>query len=154
MNDSRTRKEAERISSWSAQILELLRRLITRLSDIVMAWDRFKQKDMGYFLFDDDNGSRTSSSPLKSSVNFVDHCFLDLKDILKKLCHLEDDLRKNSHVSHLSWPKLKANYVSYLTDTDANQISSILLQVMKIAKLQFSRRNPPAISRFSLLSPS
>jgi len=93
-------------------MLKLLMQLITGLSNTVEVWDRFKQKDMYYFLFDDDYGSLTSSSPLKSSVNSVDDCFLDLKDILKKLCRLEGELHKNNRVSHLSCPKLKANYTS------------------------------------------
>jgi hypothetical protein len=119
IDDSRTRQEARDISNWNGQIITLLVRLTSRLSDTVRAWDRFKEKDMYYFLFDEDNGSLTSSSSLKSSVNSVDDCFLDLKDILKKLCHLEMELLKYNPqgVSHLSCPKLMRSIFLVLTDT-------------------------------------
>jgi hypothetical protein len=71
-------------------MVRLLRRLKSRLSDTVDAWDKFQRKEIGYFLLDD--SSATSSSPLESSVSAVDDVFLDLKGFLKKLQQLENEL--------------------------------------------------------------
>ena len=75
-------------------MVTLLRSLTGRLGDTVDAWDRFQRKDIGYFLFDED--SPTASSYLKALVNDVDTIFSDLKDILRKLQHLEGELCQDS----------------------------------------------------------
>lgn len=75
-------------------MVTLLRSLTSRLGDTVDAWDRFQRKDIGYFLFDED--SPTASSYLKALVNDVDTIFSDLKDILRKLQHLEGEICQDS----------------------------------------------------------
>jgi hypothetical protein len=101
-DDLKTLQSVREIGEWSRKMGFLLRKLVARLGDTLDAWDRFQRKDICYFLFDDD--SPTDSTLLKQSVNNVDTLFLDLKDILKKLRRLEEDLCKQSPqgVSHFS----------------------------------------------------
>jgi hypothetical protein len=80
--------------AWSIEMQRLLRRLQSCLGDTVGAWDKFTKKDIGYFLFDDE--CPATSSRLKCSVNAVDNVFLDLKDILRKLRHLEDEVKQEN----------------------------------------------------------
>jgi hypothetical protein len=75
-------------------MVKLLRRLISRLGDTLDAWDKFKRKDIGYFLID--NGVPTESRVLTSSVNEVDNVFLELNSIVKKLRQLEKGLVQDS----------------------------------------------------------
>ena len=95
-------------------MVKLLRKLINKLGDTVEAWERFVRKDIGYFLFDDD-GVPSTSSFLKFSVNAVDNIFLELKDILRKFKHLEEELCKDN-------PLLGVSYSLYLTS--ASKISA------------------------------
>jgi hypothetical protein len=78
------------VSAWSTQMVRLLRQLMRGLSDTVAAWDKFKRKDIWYFLHESESSSVLL--PLQSSVHAVDHAFLDLKDFLEKLRHLEREL--------------------------------------------------------------
>jgi hypothetical protein len=75
-------------------MVKLLRDLISRLRDTVEAWDRFQRKDIEYFLFDDD--SPTTELFLKNLVTVVDTIFSDLRDILRKIQQLEDELCQDS----------------------------------------------------------
>ena len=88
-------------------MVRLLRQLISSLADIVGAWDKFQRKDLGYFIYDGETSSASSS--LKFSVNAVDKAFWDLKDDLRKLHDLERELCKDNPqgVSHLSSSKLE-----------------------------------------------
>ena len=99
-------------------MVKVLRRLKSRLSDTVDAWDKFQRKQIGYFLLDD--SFPTSSSPLKSSVSAVDDVFLDLKGFLKKLQQLENELCQDNPqgVSSLSVFTLysRANNAKLLTE--------------------------------------
>ena len=74
-------------------MVKLLRQLIGRLSDTVESWDKFRRKDIWYFL--DGNRSTTSVS-LKPSVDAVDMMFSELKEILRKLQALEKELSKDN----------------------------------------------------------
>jgi hypothetical protein len=76
------------------ETVTLLRKLISGLGDTVDAWNRFQRRDIGYFIFDDE--LPTNSSSLKCSVNAVDNVFLDLKDILRKLRQMERGLCQDS----------------------------------------------------------
>lgn len=81
----------------------LLRKLVRRLGDTVDAWDGFQQKDISYFLFDDE--FQTASNLLKESVNAVDTVFLDLRGLLRQLQSLKKELCRDSPqgVSNLSY---------------------------------------------------
>ena len=79
----------------------LLRNLIPRLRTTVDAWETFRRKDIGYFLFDDD--APTSSTFLKDLVKVVDTGFSGLGDILKSLEGWETELRQDSPQGVSSW---------------------------------------------------
>jgi len=104
---SETRQVVSAIHEWNGQMVTLLRRLRGRLGDIVDAWDKFQQGEIGYFLFDEE--SPTVSIQLKECVIAIDAVFLEFKDILKKLerhahwlcqdspqgvCHLQSQIWK------------------------------------------------------------
>lgn len=74
-------------------MVELLRQLIGSLSETVVAWDQFQQKEIGYFLYDGE--SPTASPSLKSSVAAVDKAFSNLKVHLRQLQNLEKELCQN-----------------------------------------------------------
>jgi len=90
-------------------MVRLLRQLTGRLSDTVVAWDEFQRKEIGYFLYDGE--SPTASSSLKTSAAAIDKTFSDLKALLRKLQCLQKELCEDNPqgVSHLSCPNLKAN---------------------------------------------
>jgi hypothetical protein len=83
-------------------MVKLLRQLINCLSDTVGAWEKFQRKEIWYFI--DDVDSPATSPTLKPSVNAVDDAFLDLKELLEKLRHLEKELCQDNPqgVSHIS----------------------------------------------------
>jgi hypothetical protein len=85
-NDPKTKQEVRGFSIWNAQMVTLLRRLIRRLSDTVGAWDKFRRKEIWYFL------DSTASAYLEPSVDAVDTTFSELKDILRMLQALEREL--------------------------------------------------------------
>jgi hypothetical protein len=96
------RQKVWEISVRNSQMVSFLRQLKGRLSETIDAWDRFKRKDLGYFIIQDD--SQTSLSALKSSIDVVDDSFLDLKCILKRIKQHEDELCQDNPqgVSQLS----------------------------------------------------
>jgi len=108
-------------------MVRLLRQLTGRLSDTVVAWDEFQRKEIGYFLYDGE--SPTASSSLKTSAAAIDKTFSDLKALLRKLQCLQKELCEDNPqgVSHLSCPNMKANVSIGLRDADANQISFMLI---------------------------
>ncbi|PMD50228.1 uncharacterized protein K444DRAFT_637629 [Hyaloscypha bicolor E] len=78
-------------------MLMLVKPLTNRLGDTVEAWDRFQQNEIGYFLLDDKY--LATSTQLRTCVAAVVTVFLDLKDILKKLRRLKNELLVNVHLS-------------------------------------------------------
>lgn len=81
-------------SIWNGQMVKFLRQLIRRLSDTVGCWDKFRQKEICYFL---DDGERSAASQiLKPSVDAVDKIFWELKETLRKLRALEKELCQDS----------------------------------------------------------
>lgn len=82
----------------------LLRQLISPLSDTVEAWDEFRREEIGYFLYDGEYP--TASSSLKPSAAAVKKTFSDLNAILRKLEALRKELCEDhpQGVSHLSYP--------------------------------------------------
>jgi hypothetical protein len=82
-------------------MLMLVKPLTNRLGDTVEAWDRFQQNEIGYFLLDDKY--LATSTQLRTCVAAVVTVFLDLKDILKKLRRLKNELL----VSHLRCQNLR-----------------------------------------------
>lgn len=106
-NRDKTRQELRDFSIWSTHMVRLLRQLIGGLSDTVGAWDEFQRKEIGYFLYDGE--SPTASSSLKSSVAAVDKAFSALKVLLRKLRDLEKELCEDNPqgVSHLSFSEFK-----------------------------------------------
>jgi hypothetical protein len=103
-------------------MVKLLRQLIRRLSETISAWDEFENHEIGYFLYDGE--SPTTSSSLKFSLGAVNKAFSDLKDILRKLRYLERELCKDNPqgVSHPFFSKFKKKLtiLIYLRDMEAN----------------------------------
>ena len=88
-------------------MVKLLRQLISGISDTVGAWDEFQRKEIGYFLYDGD--SPTTSSSLKPSVAAVDKAFSELSSLLRKLQDLRNELCEDNPqgVCHLSYPQFE-----------------------------------------------
>lgn len=82
-------------------MMALLTQLISGLSETVQAWQEFRRTDIGYFLYDGE--IPTASSSLKPSLVAVDKEFSKLRLRLWKLEDLEKELCKGSPqgVSHL-----------------------------------------------------
>ncbi|KAE9363248.1 hypothetical protein N431DRAFT_357282 [Stipitochalara longipes BDJ] len=101
---AKTRQAVLDVTAWNREMVKLLRRLRSRLEDTVNAWDRFQKAEVGYFLFDDD--SPTASTSLRDMTSSVDTIFWDLKEILKKLESLQAELCQdspqglNAHYTH------------------------------------------------------
>jgi hypothetical protein len=100
--ETQTRNSIREFGEWNREMVKLLRKLITKLEGTVEAWERFVRKDIGYFLFDND-GVPSAPSFLECSVNAVDNIFLDLKDILRKFKHLEEELCKDNPLLGVSY---------------------------------------------------
>ena len=75
-------------------MVKLLRRLVKKLGDTLDAWERFYEKDIGFFLLD--NELPTADFLLRNSVHKVDKNFRNLRDILKNLRQLETALLQDS----------------------------------------------------------
>jgi hypothetical protein len=73
-------------------MIELSRRLTSRLSDTAEAWDEFCKKDIGYFL---DYDSPSSLSP-QASIAAVDSGFAKMRCVLSKLQRLENELSQDN----------------------------------------------------------
>jgi hypothetical protein len=104
-NDEETRQKLKNFSNWSAQMVKLLTKLISCLSDTVCAWDQFRKTEIEHFVYDEGYPTTpTTSSPLKASVAAVDKAYSDLNGVLRKLQKLEKELCKDNPqgVSHLS----------------------------------------------------
>jgi hypothetical protein len=113
-SDPKSRQKVWDFSTWNREMVKLLRQLISGLSDTVGAWDEFQRKEIGYFLYDGD--SPTTSSSLKPSVAAVDKAFSELSGLLRKLQDLRNELYEDNPqgVCHLSYPNLKANCIHLL----------------------------------------
>lgn len=75
-------------------MVELLRQLISGLSDTVGAWGKFKQTEIGYFLYEGESGA--SSSSLKPWLASIDKAFGELKGLRRKLQDLERELYQDN----------------------------------------------------------
>jgi hypothetical protein len=84
------------IGEWYEEMVALLRQLNGTLSDSVESWDRFLEKDVGYFQDDEPSPIASTRALLRESVNAVDRAFSNLKDILRKLRKLEAELCQDS----------------------------------------------------------
>jgi hypothetical protein len=93
-DNTNTKQGVRKFGAWNRELVMLLRKLISRLGSTVDAWERFREKDIGYFLLDDE--LPTTASLLECSVNAVDNVFRDLKAILRKLRELKDELCHDS----------------------------------------------------------
>lgn len=103
---NQARQNVRVFSKWSEEYVFLLRHLIKSLSPVVGEGDKFRQKDMQYFL---DDIESTTRSPLTSSIIAIDTAIWDLKVILERLKVLENELCKDNPqgVSHLTATKLE-----------------------------------------------
>ena len=72
----------------------LVRRLISRLSDTVAAWDKFQRSGMEYFHYDGEpHGKRKASpSPVRASYDAIVTAFMELKGLLGTLERLKKEL--------------------------------------------------------------
>ena len=93
-------------------MVTLLRQLISDLSHTVGAWDEFRQREIGYFLYDGE--SPTASSLLKPSVVAIDKVFSELRVLHRKLEALKRELCEDhpQGVSHLSYSKFEMGTVA------------------------------------------
>jgi len=87
-----TRAEVQKFSNWNMQMVDLLRRLESGLSDTVGAWNGFQQNDIRYFKY---HGPSPTSS-FTSSITAVEKIFLRLNALLQKLHSLEKQLREDN----------------------------------------------------------
>ncbi|PMD62171.1 uncharacterized protein K444DRAFT_363261 [Hyaloscypha bicolor E] len=113
-------------------MVKLLRKLMSKLGDTAEAWERFRRKDIGYFIPDDD-GVPSTSSFLKCSVNVVDNIFLDLKDILRKFRHLEQELCKDNSLMGLNAHFGHGNHEAQL----CQQKSARHIQVLTVITIMY-----------------
>lgn len=74
---------------WSRQMVQLLRQLISGLSDTIEVWDQFRGREIGYFLEND-------SPSLKPSMAAIDRIYAELGGLLSKLQRLERELCQDS----------------------------------------------------------
>jgi hypothetical protein len=89
-----TRQSIRKHSMWNREMVTLLRQLTSRLANTVNAWDIFQRKDISYFIFDGE--SQTTSTLLASTLSALDGCFLNLKEILRQLQTLQNELCQDS----------------------------------------------------------
>ena len=77
-------------------MLALLRQLIRSLSDLVSNWERFQNTDIAYFFDEDTENSSANTMCYQASLEATEKCFLDLKDLLRKLKSLEEELSSDN----------------------------------------------------------
>jgi hypothetical protein len=104
-HDENIRRGVREFSKWNGELVKLLKRLTSRLSETVEAWEEFRcqRKEIEYFLSDagEPPASRLS---LKSSIVAIDKTFSDLRLLLAKLQRFEKELCDGNPqgVSHIS----------------------------------------------------
>jgi hypothetical protein len=112
-SDEKIRQAVRDCSTRSSKMVILVRRLITRLSDTVAAWDKFQRSGMGYFRYDGEphGKHRASSLPIRASYDAIDTSFLELKGFLEKLERLKKELCEDNPqgVSHSCFHFLRNN---------------------------------------------
>jgi hypothetical protein len=130
----RARKVAHDSLEWNIQMVQLLRKLISSLSDTIGAWDEFRGRELGYFLPD-------NSPHLDCSMNVVDKAFRNMNGILSKLQKLEKELCQDSPQgvsTSILLLKRRATCVTSLAMVHADKNSSMLILVSGTTKLRES----------------
>jgi hypothetical protein len=118
--DPKIRKAVREFCEWNRKVVKLLRQLIRVLSNTIEAWDEFKRKKIGYFLYDGE--SAMFSTSLRPSLMAIDTTFWELKVLQKTLEDLKTELCEDNPqgVSHPADLEFEDELDARLKDAAAN----------------------------------